>query len=111
MKLLNEDLERLGIPKQTGEGKLDFHSLRVAYINLLFKTGSDPKTTQELTCHSDPRLTMIIYGRAETGRKQGAMEAAYELVRGRNQAVDTGSSDEEYMPPHSSGYERGAIFP
>ena len=82
-RMLNEDLERLGIPKQTGEGKLDFHSLRVAYINLLFKTGSDPKTTQELARHSDPRLTMIIYGRAETERKQGAVEAAYDLVLGR----------------------------
>ena len=80
---MNEDPERLCIPKQTGEGKLDFHSLRVAYINLLFKTGSDPKTTQELARHSDPRLTMIIYGRAEAERKQGTVEAAYELVRGR----------------------------
>ena len=57
--------------------------MRVAYINLLYKSGSDPKTTQELARHSDPRLTKIIYGRAETERKQRAVEATYELVRGK----------------------------
>ncbi len=50
---MNEDPERLCIPKQTGEDKPDFHSQRVAYINLLCKTGSDVKTAQELARHSD----------------------------------------------------------
>ncbi len=82
-RMLSEDLERLGIPKQTGEGKLDFHSLRVAYTNLLFKTGTDPKTTQEMARHSDAKLTFITYGRAEDERKQATIEAAYELIQGQ----------------------------
>ncbi len=79
-RMLSEDLERLGIPKQTEAGKLDFHSLRVAYTNLLFKTGADVKTAQDLARHSDPRLTMNIYGRADEERKQATVEDAYRQI-------------------------------
>lgn len=79
-RMLTKDLERLGIPKRTEEGKLDFHSLRVAYTNLLFKTGTDLKTAQELARHSDPKLTLITYGRAQAERKHATVEAAYSLI-------------------------------
>jgi integrase len=82
-RMLTEDLERLGIPKWTEEGKLDFHSLRVAYVNLLFKSQADVKTAQELARHSDARLTLITYGRAQAERKHATVEAAYELIHGR----------------------------
>lgn len=86
-RMLTEDLERLGIPKRTEAGKLDFHSLRVAYTNLLFKTGADVKTAQELARHSDARLTLITYGRAQAERKHATVEAAYDLIHGQTKST------------------------
>lgn len=82
-RMLDEDLARLGIPKRTAEGKLDVHSLRVAYTNLLVRTGTDFKTAQELARHADPKLTLITYGRAQEETKHATVEAAYQLIHGQ----------------------------
>jgi integrase len=88
-RMLSEDLERLGIPKKTEEGKLDFHSLRVAYVNLLMTAGgTDVKTAQELARHSDARLTLITYGRGQAERKHATVEAAYEHIRGQKKGTN-----------------------
>ncbi len=73
-------LKRLGIPKHTAKGKLDFHGLRVAYINLLFKSGTDLKKAQEMARHSDAKLTLITYGRAADEAKHATVESTYDLV-------------------------------
>jgi site-specific recombinase XerC len=83
VRMLNDDLERLGIPKRTGEGKLDFHSLRTAYINLLIETSSDIKNVQELARHSTVQLTYNVYGRGKKEVQHATVEAAYDLIYGQ----------------------------
>src|SRR3954454_10031953 len=42
----------------------DFNSLRHSYIALLDKSGATLKEAMQLARHSDPKLTMAVYGRA-----------------------------------------------
>jgi integrase len=63
------DLDDAGIP-YTVEGPdgplfADFHSLRHSMIALLDRTGATLKEAMQLARHSDPKLTMAVYGRAE----------------------------------------------
>jgi integrase len=43
----------------------DFHALRHSYIALLDQTGATLKEAMQLARHSDPKLTMAVYGRAQ----------------------------------------------
>ena len=43
----------------------DFHALRHSYIALLDKSGATLKEAMQLARHSDPQLTMAVYGRAQ----------------------------------------------
>ena len=43
----------------------DFHSLRHSMISLLDKSGATLKEAMQLARHSDPKLTMAVYGRAQ----------------------------------------------
>src|SRR5262249_62048585 len=42
----------------------DFHSLRHSFIALLDRSGATLKEAMQLARHSDPKLTMAVYGRA-----------------------------------------------
>ena len=77
---LDVDLKSAGIPKCTKQGKLDFHALRVTYINLLLDSGIDPKTTQTMARHSTLDLTMNIYARTTDERLKTAAENVGQLV-------------------------------
>ena len=43
----------------------DFHSLRHTFVSLLDQSGATLKEAMQLARHSDPRLTMARYGRAQ----------------------------------------------
>lgn len=63
------DLEAAGILYRTeaADGRIvyaDFHSLRHSYIALLDRCGVTLKEAMALARHSDPKLTMAVYGRA-----------------------------------------------
>jgi hypothetical protein len=62
-------LEAAGIPYAVDgpDGPLyaDFHSLRHAFVGLLDKSGASLKQAMQLARHSDPKLTMARYGRAQ----------------------------------------------
>ena len=74
-RCFHRDLEKVGIPISTKEGKLDFHAARVAYINMLFDSGNlTPKEVQELARHSTLDLTINTYGRANEPRMREAVE-------------------------------------
>jgi integrase len=66
--MLRIDLDAAGIPYviEGGEGPLfaDFHSLRHSYVAILDKSGATLKEAMQLARHSDPKLTMKIYGKA-----------------------------------------------
>jgi len=58
----------------THKGKIDFHALRVAYINMLITSGADFKTILELSRHTAAYMT-ALYARAEDGLIDKAVES------------------------------------
>ncbi len=82
--------DRAGVPWTTELGKMDFHALRVAYINLIIGTGADVKTAQTLARHSTPTMTMNVYGRAVDERMAKAVETLGDMIM---------SSDEDAEQP------------
>ena len=69
---LRGDLKRAGIPSFVpGEGKVDFHSCRVAYITFLMENGASVKEGQSLARHSTPGLTLNTYARTRNNRLVG----------------------------------------
>jgi integrase len=68
-EMLRIELDACGIPYvvEGPDGPLyaDFHSLRHSYIALLDKSGATLKEAMQLARHSDPKLTMAVYGRAQ----------------------------------------------
>ncbi len=78
---LNKDLKAARIPKYVvGQGKLDFHALRVTHITLVIEVGANVKEAQTLARHSDPRLTMNIYARASNKRLAEITEAVGDIL-------------------------------
>ncbi len=75
-----KDLAAAGILKWTPEGKVDFHSLRVCFVTLLYESGQDLKTIQTLARHSTPHLTANVYGRARQDRLETTTEALSNLL-------------------------------
>ncbi len=72
--------ERVGVPWSNAAGKMDFHALRVTYINLVIGTGADVKTAQTLARHSTPTMTMNVYGRPVEEREIKAVEELGNLI-------------------------------
>ena len=66
---LREDVEAAGVPVfKPGEGKVDFHACRVAYVTLIMEAGATVKEGQALARHATPGLTMNVYARARNER-------------------------------------------
>ncbi len=67
--MLRIDLDAAGVPYVVegpgGPLHADFHSLRHSFISLLDKSGASLKVAMQLARHSDPKLTMARYGRAQ----------------------------------------------
>jgi hypothetical protein len=61
-------------------GKLDFHALRVTYINLVIASGVNPKEAQTLARHATAELTIGLYGRATDERLTQAIDAIAQHV-------------------------------
>jgi integrase len=80
----DKDLKAAGIPKVTSAGKLDFHTCRLAYINLVLESGATVKEAQELARHSTPQLTMNIYGRVREERLAQAVDKVADALRQDN---------------------------
>lgn len=72
-----QDLKRAGIPKWTPEGKLDFHSLRNAYITLILESGANAKEAQPLVRHSTANLTLNTYARTRPKRLSELVESVW----------------------------------
>jgi integrase len=67
-EMFNADLVAANVPYfiDGPDGRLyaDFHSLRHTYIARLDRSGATLKEAMQLARHSDPKLTMAVYGRA-----------------------------------------------
>jgi site-specific recombinase XerD len=64
---------------RTFKGKIDFHALRVAYINMLITSGADFKTVLELSRHTAAYMT-ALYARTEDDRIDKAVESVGERI-------------------------------
>ena len=78
------DLADAGIPYVVAgpDGPLyaDFHALRHSYIALLDRSGVTLKEAMQLARHSDPKLTMAVYGRAQLQELGAAVRRLPALV-------------------------------
>lgn len=101
---LDKDLKTAGIPKLTGDGKLDFHACRLAYINFVLETGASVKEAQALARHSTPELTMNVYGRT---RKERLSETAEKVAANVLPAADNAI----FMPRQAVGAEHESATP
>lgn len=77
---VDEDLQAAGIDKRAFGGKLDFHAIRTAYVNLLFQSGADVKTAQVAARHASADMTLNVYGRTREDALTELAEAVGETV-------------------------------
>jgi integrase len=70
----DKDLKSAGVEKWTPTGKLDFHAIRNAYINLVLDSNVTVREAQALARHSTPDLTFNVYGRARQDHMAEAVE-------------------------------------
>jgi integrase len=91
-EMIGLDLEVAGIPYVVDgpDGPLyaDFHALRHSYIALLDRSGATLKEAMQLARHSDPKLTMAVYGRAQ-------LHDLGQAVRRLPSLLDAGSPERE----------------
>ncbi len=80
---LDRDLKRAGISKRLPGGKLDFHALRLVYINLVIENGATVKEAQSLARHATPELTMNVYGRTREDRLADIAEGVGSVIYGK----------------------------
>jgi integrase len=109
-EMLRIELDACGIPYevQGTDGPLfaDFHALRHSYIALLDKAGATLKEAMTLARHSDPKLTMAVYGKARLHDLGGTVSRlpAFGAVKDRR-ADDvlraTGTGDASPILPES----------
>jgi integrase len=74
VRALYQDLEKIGVPKATTEGHLDFHGLRVAAVTLAIESGATVKEAQTMARHATPAMTMNVYAKARDSRMAALAE-------------------------------------
>ena len=78
---LREDLRAAGVAAFiAGEGKVDFHSCRVAYVTFILEAGATVKEGQVLARHATPGLTLNTYARTRNERLAELAEKVGETV-------------------------------
>jgi integrase len=84
--MLRIDLEAAQVPYavEGRDGPLyaDFHALRHSYVALLDRSGATLKEAMQLARHSDPKLTMARYGRAQLHDLAEAVRRLPSLLSG-----------------------------
>jgi hypothetical protein len=104
--MLRIDLDAAGISYavEGTDGPLyaDFHALRHSYIALLEKSGATLKEAMQLARHSDPKLTMAVYGRAQLHDLGRAVERLPDLMSAPEakeaSALKATGTDSAYRP-------------
>jgi integrase/recombinase XerC len=86
-RTLHRDLNRAGIPIETPEGRVDFHSLRATFLTLINDLGEDAKTVQALGRHADPRLTFDKYVKQKEERLRGVVTRLSEALPETNSDI------------------------
>ena len=77
-EMIRLELDAVGIPYvikgRDGPLYADFHCLRHSFIAMLDRSGATLKEAMQLARHSDPKLTMAIYGKARRHDLAGAVD-------------------------------------
>ena len=92
-RTLDTDLVRAGIPKEAIGGKLDFHAVRLAYINLVLEAGATVKEAQTLARHATPQMTLGVYGRTREERLHQVVEQVAAVLQGRRSVLSACTAD------------------
>jgi integrase len=95
------DLDAAGVPYAVegpdGPRFADFHALRHSYVALLDRSGATLKEAMQLARHSDPKLTMAVYGRAHLHDLGEAVRRLPGLLEGgRPEAEAVRATDTEW---------------
>ena len=78
---LSKDLKAAGAARvKAGEGKVDFHACRTAYVTFVLEAGATLKEGQALARHATPHLTANVYARARDERLAELTEKVAEAV-------------------------------
>ena len=95
VKMLRADLESAGIEYRDDSGRVvDFHGLRHTTASLLAQSGAHPKVAQQIMRHSTVELTLGRYSHVYRGQESAAVEALPVLEPVFDEAVKTGTYDE-----------------
>jgi integrase len=100
-QMLRIDLKAAGVPYETDDGVVDFHSLRGDYISALVSSGASVKECQVLARHHDPSLTIGIYAKTSLYDIHKAVERLPDLTSGqpeREQAALRATGTDSSMP-------------
>lgn len=82
-RTLDLDLAAAGIPKETDEGKLDFHALRTTFITLAIESpDTNVKEVQTLARHSSVQITFNHYARVRSDRLTKVVSNIGDQIRG-----------------------------
>ena len=112
---LSRDLAAAGIPKETVDGKVDFHACRVAYITLLMESNATLKEAQELARHATPQLTANVYARVRGEAMHDRVEKLGESILGVDDAHSmhhpSGHASQSRLLSSSAEVEAAGIEP
>jgi integrase len=107
-EMLCIELDAVGLPYviEGPDGPLyaDFHSLRHSYIAMLDRSGATLKEAMQLARHSDPKLTMAVYGRAQLHDLGEAVRRLPSLMTGptvESEVALTGTEGQGGLKPQS----------
>lgn len=89
IRVFYKDLERAGILKHAPGGKLDFHALRITYVNLVLESGASVKEAMDLARHQSPNMTLNVYGRSRWDWRAALVERIEETVSPENRSENT----------------------
>lgn len=79
-RTIKRHYKKAGIELSNIDGVVDFHALRVTYINLVIRSGVDAKGAQTLARHSNVDLTFNTYGRANFGQMMTTIEQVGNII-------------------------------
>lgn len=98
------DLKRAKIdPTDNGDGKLDFHALRVTFTTMVVDCGASVKEAQAMARHSTPNLTMNTYARAASKRLSYLAESIGERFKpARSEVVEVMGVEPTTSLPHNN---------
>ncbi len=84
-RTITRHYQMANIPIETQDGVIDFHALRVTFINLIVESGANSKTAQALARHSSVDMTFNRYGRTKDELLLTAIEQISSTIQAQRE--------------------------